>query len=370
MLNMGMEVVYSEGWNIVGLPLDGQETDYQVLFPEAMEGTLYSFTDSYSPEETLEVGEGYLLRMGQESVVNFTGNIIDNLVLNVDEGWNLISGLSTPLSADILYASGLIADGTLYGFSDVYFNSDIIEPGLGYWVRATESGEVTLTAGALTRQDPFVSRLKDANILTFSHKDQSIDLYFGKEVSEDEHLSYSLPPVFPGMDFDARFTGDMKYVIDNGEIELINDTEMITIAYDIKVDAGENNKWVLSSKTGLDYVLEGTGELTVPSIEKFSLNKKSAVPTVFMLHQNFPNPFNPITTLRYDLPSGALVTLSIYDMLGKEITQLVKATQQAGFKSVQWNGKDSMGNNVSAGVYLYEIQAGEFVQTKKMVLLK
>jgi flagellar hook assembly protein FlgD len=57
-------------------------------------------------------------------------------------------------------------------------------------------------------------------------------------------------------------------------------------------------------------------------------------------------------------------------MLGKEITQLVKATQEAGFKSVQWNGKDSMGNNVSAGVYLYEIQAGEFVQTKKMVLLK
>ena len=89
-----------------------------------------------------------------------------------------------------------------------------------------------------------------------------------------------------------------------------------------------------------------------------------------LLHQNFPNPFNPITTLRYDLSSDALVTLSIYDMLGREITQLVNTTQKAGFKSVKWNSTASMGRPVSAGVYLYRIQAGEFVQTKKMVLLK
>ena len=94
------------------------------------------------------------------------------------------------------------------------------------------------------------------------------------------------------------------------------------------------------------------------------------IPVTFALHQNFPNPFNPITTLRYDLPSDALVTLSIYDMLGREITQLVNISQEAGFKSVQWDAKDSMGKPVSAGVYLYQIYAGEFVQTEKMVLLK
>jgi hypothetical protein len=90
----------------------------------------------------------------------------------------------------------------------------------------------------------------------------------------------------------------------------------------------------------------------------------------YTLHQNYPNPFNPITTLRYDLPSNALVTLSIYDMLGREITQLVNTTQQAGFKSVQWDATDMHGKPVSAGVYLYQIRAGEFVQTRKMVLLK
>ena len=95
-----------------------------------------------------------------------------------------------------------------------------------------------------------------------------------------------------------------------------------------------------------------------------------SIPEIFTLHQNFPNPFNPITTLMYDLPADALVTLNIYDMLGKEITQLVSATQGAGFKSVQWNATDSMGREVSAGVYLYQIRTGELVETRKMVLLK
>ena len=62
--------------------------------------------------------------------------------------------------------------------------------------------------------------------------------------------------------------------------------------------------------------------------------------------------------------------LTVYDMLGRTVAQLVNTTQEAGFKSVQWNATDSMGRPVSAGVYLYQIRAGEFVQTKMMVLLK
>ncbi|MDP6144097.1 MAG: T9SS type A sorting domain-containing protein, partial [Candidatus Marinimicrobia bacterium] len=67
---------------------------------------------------------------------------------------------------------------------------------------------------------------------------------------------------------------------------------------------------------------------------------------------------------------GNFVVLTVYDMLGREIIQMVNAHQQAGFKSVQWDAKDSMGRPVGGGVYLYQIKAGEFVQTKKMVLLK
>ena len=99
-------------------------------------------------------------------------------------------------------------------------------------------------------------------------------------------------------------------------------------------------------------------------------NDLNVSPNRFVLHPNFPNPFNPITTLRYDLPSDAFVTISIYDMLGREVIELVSIAQQAGFKSIKWDATDSFGKPVSAGVYLYQIQAGEFVQTKKMVLLK
>ena len=127
---------------------------------------------------------------------------------------------------------------------------------------------------------------------------------------------------------------------------------------------------MLSSETLDDYVLENAGEIVVPTSERFTLELRAVVPDTFTLHQNFPNPFNPITTLSYDLPEQAEVTLTIYDLMGREITQLVNTNQQAGFKSVQWDATDSMGRAVSAGVYLYQIQAGEFVQKKKMVLLK
>ena len=197
-----------------------------------------------------------------------------------------------------------------------------------------------------------------------------MDLYFGVEISPRKRLSYSLPPKPPLGAFDVRFKDDWKVVKDYGEVEVMPTTETITIAYDIILNAGEHYNWVLSSETLDDYVLEDAGELTVPSAERFTLELKAVVPATFTLHQNFPNPFNPITTLSYDLPEDSGVRLTIFDMLGNEVATLVNTNQQAGFKSVKWNATDSMGRPVSAGVYLYQIQAGEFVQTKKMVLLK
>ena len=76
------------------------------------------------------------------------------------------------------------------------------------------------------------------------------------------------------------------------------------------------------------------------------------------------------TSLRYDLPEQAQVTLTVYDLIGREVTQLVNATQEAGFKSVLWDATDSYGKSVSAGVYLYQIRTNKYIQTKKMVLLK
>jgi hypothetical protein len=94
------------------------------------------------------------------------------------------------------------------------------------------------------------------------------------------------------------------------------------------------------------------------------------IPSKYILYQNHPNPFNPVTTLRYDLPEQSHVTIVIYDMLGRQVRTLINETQDAGFKSVIWDATNNYGKPVSAGVYIYQIQAGEFVQTRKMVLLK
>ena len=79
---------------------------------------------------------------------------------------------------------------------------------------------------------------------------------------------------------------------------------------------------------------------------------------------------NPVTTLRYDLPEDALVNITIYDMMGRVVKTMVNSQQNAGFKSVRWNATNDYGKPVSAGIYLYMIQAGEYRQTRKMVLLK
>jgi hypothetical protein len=96
----------------------------------------------------------------------------------------------------------------------------------------------------------------------------------------------------------------------------------------------------------------------------------NAIPKVYGLRQNYPNPFNPTTQIKYDLPEDALVTINIYDLTGRSIKSLVNSNQSAGYRSIQWNATNNLGEPVSAGMYIYMIQAGEFRQTKKMVLLK
>ena len=104
--------------------------------------------------------------------------------------------------------------------------------------------------------------------------------------------------------------------------------------------------------------------------EQLNSNINNTLPDKQLLHSNFPNPFNPITTLRYDLPKDGMVNITIYDIMGRVVKTLVNGSQAAGYNSIQWNSTNNRNEPVSAGLYLYTIQAGEFRQTKKMVLLK
>ena len=105
-------------------------------------------------------------------------------------------------------------------------------------------------------------------------------------------------------------------------------------------------------------------------MQQLNSKKEIQLPKIINLDQNYPNPFNPITTLRYYLPEDGLVNITIYDMMGRVVKTLMNGSQTVGYKSIQWNATNDEGAPVSAGLYLYTIQAGEFRQTKKMVLFK
>jgi hypothetical protein len=91
----------------------------------------------------------------------------------------------------------------------------------------------------------------------------------------------------------------------------------------------------------------------------------SALPNRFVLHQNYPNPFNPNTTIKFELPQSSAVRLSVYDMLGREVSVLANERRDAGVHEVRFDG-----SNLASGVYFYRLQAGDFVQAKGLVITK
>jgi hypothetical protein len=97
---------------------------------------------------------------------------------------------------------------------------------------------------------------------------------------------------------------------------------------------------------------------------------QSAIPTRFALFQNSPNPFNPTTRILYDLPTAGNVRVSVFNVIGQRVIDLVNEYQEAGSYNVVWSGTDDNGNSVASGMYFYRIKTDQFSDTKKMVLLK
>jgi flagellar hook assembly protein FlgD len=98
----------------------------------------------------------------------------------------------------------------------------------------------------------------------------------------------------------------------------------------------------------------------------------SSLATAFRLKQNVPNPFNPATTIEYQIPADASdhVTLKVYDMRGAVVNTLVDRVESPGLHSVVWYGRDQTGTLVSSGVYFYRLKAGNFIQSNKMILMR
>jgi len=195
--------------------------------------------------------------------------------------------------------------------------------------------------------------------------------------STDETIPFTWESSF---DVDSDVTYKLTVTLDylgnvyTQDYENITDSSTAISTYEYAVFMTDLNL----SLWNIDYVVEASDEefTVISQAGEFILVNTSLsiaseiIPEAFALHQNYPNPFNPITSLRYDLPQDGLVNVTVYDMMGRLVKTLVNRSQTAGYKSIRWNATNDRNEPVSAGLYLYTIQAGEFRQTKKMVLLK
>ena len=147
--------------------------------------------------------------------------------------------------------------------------------------------------------------------------------------------------VFGGSDSDRGYS-----------VQQTENTEYVITGWTKSFGNGNNDAWLIKVENPIAKI------------------KESNIPDIFVFYQNYPNPFNLTTSLAYVLPKDELVNITIYDMMGRKIKTFVNNSQTAGYNSIQWNATNHRNEPVSAGLYLYTIQAGEFRQTKKMVLLK
>ena len=129
-------------------------------------------------------------------------------------------------------------------------------------------------------------------------------------------------------------------------------------------------------------IVSATGETRIMNPESkitlhFAPSSQKELPKQFALYRNYPNPFNPTTTIRYDLPKESRVRIVIYDALGQVIRQLIDGDQSAGYQLMVWDGRNEKGNSVASGMYFYQIEAaatgekaGVFNEVRKMLVIR
>tara|TARA_B100001146_G_C16194669_1_gene441003 strand:- start:1240 stop:3636 length:2397 start_codon:yes stop_codon:yes gene_type:complete len=138
-----------------------------------------------------------------------------------------------------------------------------------------------------------------------------------------------------------------------------NQTEIIIDSYSF-----DRNDTPIS----IGYTIYGSDEKIIS--QGMSSMKIRAIPDEYSLHHNYPNPFNPSTTIMYDLPEAGYTRLMIYDLLGREVAILVNKNMNAGYYNARWDGRNQYGQSVGAGMYFYQIQSNGFIRTHKMLLVK
>ena len=370
----------TNGWNMLSLPINVLNHYYLVLFPDAIPGSLYTYAGSYVTRDSVLNGKGYWLKFPGAFTENVSGSDRTQCVINLNTGWNMIGGpnCNVPLSS-VIDPGGIIVPGSLYKFSGGYISANSIDGTRGYWIKANATGTITVSCGASA-----ISGTKELVIPVETLKDfvkveindagrQSQTLYFGSKLDDNiSRESFSLPPIPPKGSFDVRLPGGYRVSEeDNVTIELQTSNYPINITV-TNLKSSQKFNYILQeivngAVTATHSLVDGeTITLSDPKVSSLTITKQEEIPASYNLVQNYPNPFNPVTTIEFSLPENTQnAKLTIYNMLGQKVAELVNTSLEAGIYRYQWDAK-----NAASGLYIYELRTEKFVSTKKMLLLK
>jgi len=289
-----------------------------------------------------------------------------------------------------------------FGYTNSYHVSDTLFPGRAYWIKVSQDGRLVLKADSVlavpgvsgkalaaryslgatssTPMEKGLSRLSVQDALG-----QAQTLYFTQTRPKPfDEMSYVLPPSPPDGVFDVRYATQRSLEIadrvSQKEIPVVISSAAYPVMIGWSINYPEDQGSLLINGKSIEMKAEGQVQVSNPESQIRLLlppGSMAQLPKAFLLHQNFPNPFNPTTTIRYDLPSEAYVTLRIYNALGQFVRTLVDENQDRGFKSAYWRSDNDAGNPVATGIYFYRliVTAGAsrgqtFTQVKRMVIVR
>lgn len=349
-------------WNMLSIPVDASDMSVSGIFPEATTQA-YGFDNGYYTTDNFDMGSGYWLKFDSPVSHSITGNVYYDEV-DVAEGWNLVGFYNTEVPVENITSDPVgIVNSLVYGYDNGYFVATTIQPGKAYWVKTSAAGEIGYSQTVKKENSGIIAGAdrENWNAITVTDAAGHRAVLYTSEDKAGEIAD--MPPMPPAGVFDVRFST-------NKLVETISTSQRIDIA-------GAEFPVVISANSDLRITAAGEvhmlkkGERVVLSNSVTSVEIGSAeIPQAFQLSQNYPNPFNPSTRINFALPENSVVELSVYDMLGQKLYSTGDMTLEAGTHFVDLNA-----SQFSSGVYLYTVSAkggsGEnFVDTKKMILMK
>ena len=353
------------GWSMVSLPCTINDSSLDGIFPTAI--SLFEFAGGYQNATSMEFGKGYWLNLSTATTASITGTPETSPILDFPSGWSMFGPGYKEVTASSLGDKVI----SVFGFDAGYFSAPTLEPGQGYWANLSAAGKLDFSGSGSAKSVvglPQGEEPENAMLWAESEGRQRV-LQLGVEANDVA----ALPPVPPAGLFDVRVEVDGV-----GAWQVPRTSEQRD--YQLQVQGGAMQLgWQMPQKervlwqlvvNGKVINLEGEGVLELVSGVDEVFVRQAVLPQFYVLEQNFPNPFNPATTIQYSLPAAGPVSLKIYGIDGQVVRHLVSQHQNAGNHQAVWDGLDESGMQTANGVYIYELRAGEYRALRKMLLIK